>query len=116
MRNGKRAEAVIKIRCSAGHVVSCAPAGVHVTHSHGIVVGHQVWCEQCARYDAAVVEPERIAMLLEMGVELAPYPSEVVLTVVSDHRRVVSAQYLLEDEVIPQLTIETPSQDVLEHP
>jgi hypothetical protein len=117
VRNGIRhAEAVVKIRCTAGHVVTCAPAGVQVTHSHGIVVGHEVWCDQCAAYDSSVAEPERIAMLLEMGVKLSPHPGEIVVPVISNHRRLVSAKYLLEDEVIPQLRAERPSQDVLGHP
>jgi hypothetical protein len=117
VRNGIRnTEAVIKIRCTAGHVVTSAPAGVQVTHSHGIVVGHEVWCEQCAAYDSSVAEPERIAMLLELGVELAPHQCDVVVPVISNHRRVVSAQYLLDDEVIPQLSHEAPPQDVLERP
>lgn len=117
MRNGKRnAEAVVKIRCTAGHVVACTPAGVRVTQAQGLVVGHEVWCERCGAFDSQIAEPQRIAMLLELGVEIAPYPCDVVMPVVGDDRRIVSAKYLLEDEVVARLSGEAPEQDVLEHP
>jgi hypothetical protein len=112
----RSAEAVIKIRCAAGHVVTCAPAGVHVTHSHGVVIGHEVWCDNCAAYDSSVAEPERIAMLFEMGVEVAPYPCDIVLPVISNHRRVISAKHLLKDEAFSELSNATDAQDVLEQP
>lgn len=110
-------DAVIRIRCKAGHTVTTAPSGVRVTHSSGIVVGHAVWCAECGADDSVVAAPERIAMLLEMGVELAPLPlplsADVALPMVSDHRRLVSAKYLATDEALAQLSNASHRQDVL---
>ena len=108
--------AVISIRCSAGHVVTSPPSGVQVTHARGIVLGHEVWCPECAAYDSVVAAPERIALLLEFGADLAPYPSDVVLPIMSQQRRIVSAKYLLDDEAIAELTQLPDPEEVLEHP
>ena len=108
--------AVISIRCSAGHVVTSPPSGVQVTHARGIVLGHEVWCAECAAYDSVVAAPERIALLLEFGVGLAPYPSDAVLPIMSEQRRIVSAKYLLDDEAIAELTQLPDPEEVLEHP
>lgn len=103
------------MRCAAGHTVTCAPSGVRVTHFGGIVIGHEVWCAKCSAYDSVVAAPERIAMLFEMGVELAPMPlsADVALPVVSDHRRVVSAKYMITDDALAQLSNASDPQDVL---
>lgn len=108
-------DAVIKIRCSAGHLVTSAPTGVRVTHCGGIVVGHEVWCSECSAYDSVVAVPERIAMLLELGVELAPLPlsADAALPTVSDYRRLVSAKCMITDEALSQLSDASDSQDVL---
>lgn len=108
--------AVISLRCSAGHVVTSPPTGVQVTHARGIVLGYEVWCTECAAYDSVVAEPERIALLLEFGVGLSPFPSEAVLPIMSDQRRIVSAKYLLDDKAIAELTQLSDPEEVLEHP
>lgn len=108
-------EAVIKLRCSAGHLVTCSPGGVQVTHANGILIGHETWCEQCLAYDSAVADPQRIAMLLEAGAELAPYSCDVAVPLVSDNRRLVSAKYLPLD-ALTQLADAASQQDVLEQP
>ena len=111
------ADSVISIRCSAGHVVTGPPAGVHVTHARGVLLGHEVWCEACASFDSVVAAPERIAMLLEMGAELAPETSDTVLPIVSEQRRIVSMKYLPEVAAIAEeLADAADPQELLERP
>ena len=98
-------------------MVSSGPAGVIVTHAHGIVLGHEVWCEECTSYDSVVAAPERIAMLLEMGAVIAPEPSDTVLPVVSEQRRILSMKYLPEDSrIAKELTEPADPQELLERP
>jgi hypothetical protein len=113
---GHHAESVIKVKCSAGHVVTCAPPSLHVTHGADVLLGYRCWCNECDTFDSVVASPDRIAMLLEMGVELAPEATDQVLPVISAQRRVVSMKYLLDDEAIAGLTDVPGSQELLERP
>ncbi len=76
---------------------------LRVTHSDGVLLGYEVWCEECGTRATVIAPAQHIALLLEAGVMIAERPANCSLPLVGDDRRILSMKHLLDDAAIAAL-------------
>ena len=114
VKTSQRAGGIVKLRCAAGHVVTCAPSDVRISHAKGVLIGHEVWCDECGTHDSVVDPPQHIALLLEVGAQIAEHSSDRSLSLVGEARRTLSMKYLLDDAAIEALKDAPAPQELIE--
>lgn len=76
---------------------------LRVTHSEGVLLGYELWCEVCGTHDSVIASAQHIALLLEIGVKIAERPTNRSLPLVGDDRKILSMKHLLDDAAIAAL-------------
>lgn len=95
----RKAQPVITVMCQQGHAVDLPPAGLALTWTpESVVVGVEFQCPSCGTMARVAQPPETLALLASSDVTLAaePLPPAEMPSVISDHRRIVSFQIMLD--------------------